>query len=331
MPESNQRIKISRSAWKAIHRTSQIWKTGLAAAIAWDVGQLFVSKHPFFAPLAAILCMQITVEDSIKKGYQRIAGIVGGIIIADIITRLFIISDWSIALLVCLGLGISALFKWNGAIASQFGVTVLLVVTVGAGSSSYGIDRIVETLVGALISILINMLIFPPDFTDEASTRIKQTTNQMAEHVQAIELWLQQGASRERGGGLLETSNNLNKHVESAVAALNQAIQATKFSPLVKRRNEQLQRQKEHLQTLQEACRHLTGMQALILEWIQNTNMTRADLTKWSDRFKQLAAMVKNRHEGKPYPLQQSISSAQAYDLSLEIEAYHLAKILSRA
>jgi uncharacterized membrane protein YgaE (UPF0421/DUF939 family) len=330
LSERSKRITISRSAWKGVHRTTQILKTGLAAAIAWDAAQLFVSKHPFFAPLAAVLCLQVTLEDSIKKGYQRIAGIVGGIIIADFITRLFIINDWSIALLVCLGLGISALFKWDSAIASQVGVTGLLVVTAGAGSSSYGIDRIVETVIGALISILVNMFIFPPDFTNEASSRIKQTANEMAAHFQAIARWLQQGASKEPGRDLMETSKNLSNQVESAVAALNQAVHATKFSLLVKRRNTQLLRQKEHLQTLRKAYSHLTEMQALILKWVQQTNMTLADRKKWISRFEQFAEMVKNPNEKKRGPLQQNISSAQAYSLSLDMEAYHLAKILSR-
>jgi uncharacterized membrane protein YgaE (UPF0421/DUF939 family) len=330
LPEKSKRITISRSAWKAIHRTSQIWKTGLAAAIAWDAAQLFVSKHPFFAPLAAVLCLQVTVEDSIKKGYQRIAGIVGGIIIADFITRFFIINDWSIALLICLGLGISALFKWDSAIASQVAVTGLLVVTAGAGSSSYVIDRIVETVIGAIISILVNMFIFPPDFTDEASSRIKKTANEMAAHFQAIARWLQQGASKEPGRDLMETSKNLSIEVESAVAALNQAVHATKFSLLVKRRNTQLLRQKEHLQTLREAYSHLMEMQGLILEWVQQTNMTQTDRKQWIGRFEHFAEMVKNPNEIKHGPLQQNITTNQAYDISLDMEAYHLTKLLSR-
>jgi hypothetical protein len=122
----------------------------------------------------------------------------------------------------------------------------------------------------------------------------------------------------------------LSNQVESAVAALNQAVHATKFSLLVKRRNTQLLRQKEHLQTLREAYCHLTEMQALILEWVQHINMTLADRKEWISRFEQFAEMVKNPNEKKRSPLQQNISSEQAYALSLDMEAYHLAKILSR-
>jgi hypothetical protein len=122
----------------------------------------------------------------------------------------------------------------------------------------------------------------------------------------------------------------LSNQVESAVAALNQAVHATKFSLLVKRRNAQLLQQKEHLQTLREAYSHLMEMQALILEWVHHTNMTQADKKKWICRFEQFAEMVKNPNKKKRGPLQQNISSVQAYALSIDMEAYHLAKILSR-
>jgi uncharacterized membrane protein YgaE (UPF0421/DUF939 family) len=67
-----------------LHR---IVKISLASTISWEIARQIGSKHPFFAPLAAILCLQVTVEESIQKSYQRILGIIAGVLLAEAASR----------------------------------------------------------------------------------------------------------------------------------------------------------------------------------------------------------------------------------------------------
>jgi uncharacterized membrane protein YgaE (UPF0421/DUF939 family) len=56
-----------KKSWAFIHKSNHIFKTALAVAISWDLVALTGMKHSFFAPIAAIICLQITVEDSVLK------------------------------------------------------------------------------------------------------------------------------------------------------------------------------------------------------------------------------------------------------------------------
>lgn len=69
-----QRIKLPK-----IHIGMRIWKTFIAALICAISGYI-TNSEPFYSMIAAILCMQSSTEQSIKKGASRLIGtLIGGI------------------------------------------------------------------------------------------------------------------------------------------------------------------------------------------------------------------------------------------------------------
>ncbi|GAB3818500.1 hypothetical protein GCM10028895_15840 [Pontibacter rugosus] len=88
--------------------TLQIVKTALAAAVSWIVATTILgSEFPYFAPLASILTVQVTVADSVEKATQRIIGIVGGVAVSLLIGHWLSISSLSIFLVILIGMAIS--------------------------------------------------------------------------------------------------------------------------------------------------------------------------------------------------------------------------------
>lgn len=69
-----QKIKLPK-----IHIGMRIWKTFIAALICAVTGYI-TNSEPFYSMIAAILCMQSSTEQSIKKGVSRLIGtLIGGI------------------------------------------------------------------------------------------------------------------------------------------------------------------------------------------------------------------------------------------------------------
>ena len=67
----------------------QAAKTAVAAGISWFIAaNLMGNSIPVFAPLAALLTVQVTVWDSVARGLQRVLGVVVGVLVASGFARL---------------------------------------------------------------------------------------------------------------------------------------------------------------------------------------------------------------------------------------------------
>ena len=121
-------------------------KSGIAVFLCL----LLLPNEPFFACLTAVICLQDTVYNSIHMGINRGAGTILGAIFGLIFLILFRSLENNI-------------LKRPGAINITC-IAFLGVTTAHAYSDPlfYATNRIIETLLGIVISILVNKLITPP-------------------------------------------------------------------------------------------------------------------------------------------------------------------------
>lgn len=143
-------------------------KTALAVFLCIVIFRIFGDESPFFACIAAVICMQDSYENSIVAGKNRMIGTcVGG---AAGVLETFILlqynSPWfsavTVSLLCIIVIYVCNLLKKSGAI--NIACIVLFantVVTRDITSYTYTITRITETLIGIIIAILINRYILP--------------------------------------------------------------------------------------------------------------------------------------------------------------------------
>lgn len=184
--------QFSLESLAKIGLTLQVVKTALAAGSSYGLA-LFLSDNPYpiFAPLAAILTIQVTIADSIQKGLYRTLGVIIGVGIGALISHFFVISGISILIAILLAFSLSTAFQLNQQIISQVGVSALLVLGYGQ-EHGYMVGRIIETIVGALTAVIINMFISPPN----ASAAIKQAILQLSRRLSDA-LYNMEGCSNE--------------------------------------------------------------------------------------------------------------------------------------
>ena len=130
-------------------------QTALAAGLSWFVAvHLFGHRAPLFAPVAAIVCIDMTVGQRLRRAIELIVGAsvgVGALLISAIGT-----GPWQIAVIVALATSVAVLLHGRAVINVQAAISAILVATLSVSGDTSGIDRLFDGLIGAAIGLVID-------------------------------------------------------------------------------------------------------------------------------------------------------------------------------
>lgn len=137
-------------------------KTGLAVMLALAVAQLMNSAMPIFAAIGAIVAMSRTLGDALTACLTQLAGTVCGCVIG--ILFLLLLPAQSP---VVIGLGIVLVIAVTVRLKLQFATPLSCIVFVSiclyqmGDPTLYAVGRFIDTSVGLIIALAVNMLIKP--------------------------------------------------------------------------------------------------------------------------------------------------------------------------
>lgn len=151
----------------------RIWKTVIAVFICAVLGLIF-NVRPFYSMIAAILCMQNTTGESIKKGVIRcigtfIGGIMGVIVllIIDFTPLNAFTLPYYILISLCVAPVIYLTVLVNRESSAYIACVVFLCIVLSHYESEnhylFALQRMLETIAGIFTSVMVNMLIKNPD------------------------------------------------------------------------------------------------------------------------------------------------------------------------
>jgi uncharacterized membrane protein YgaE (UPF0421/DUF939 family) len=239
--------------------TLQIVKTASAAAISWLVATSFLhSEYPYFAAVAAIITVQVTVADSVDKATQRIIGIIGGVLLSMLLGYWFKVGALSIFFIILIGMGISKALRMNPQIISQVAISSLLVLAFGQTRQGYGYERIIETILGSAIAVLINALIVPQNAVPDVERSLIAYSNLAAATLRSLTALLgDQEGSRKTGRSEVDA---LIQEAEDCRKAQDLAKQSLKYNPLLKHKRARLSQLSEGLRQLNMITIQIRGI-----------------------------------------------------------------------
>ena len=141
----------------------QIVKSAAATIAAWLLaGWLIPGTPPVFAAIAALLVVQPSVTQSFGKGVERTVGVITGVVVASVIGLVLGEGSWAIALAVIAALLLAWALQMTPGTANQVAISALLVLALGVSTPGYATARVIETLIGAVIGFVVNVLVVPP-------------------------------------------------------------------------------------------------------------------------------------------------------------------------
>ena len=133
-----------------------IFQTAVAASAAWFIAlELLGHDRPFFAPIAAVVTLGLTVGERRRRAIELAIGVGVGIGIADLIVAQIGTGTWQIGVTVALAMFAAIMVGGGPLLASQAAASAVLVVALQPPEDSFDFTRAIDGLVGATTGVLI--------------------------------------------------------------------------------------------------------------------------------------------------------------------------------
>jgi uncharacterized membrane protein YgaE (UPF0421/DUF939 family) len=214
---------------QALRSTAAATLAYLAALWLTDV------TAPLLAPLTALLVVQVTLFATLTTGVRRVNSVVAGVLLAAGFSSIVGLSWWSLGLLILASLGLGHLVR-AGEFVPEVAISAMLVLGVTQVAET-ALDRVVETVIGAVVGLLFNLVIVPPVWVRSAGEDIEQQARRMRELLTALG---EEADEREgpvpvaRVAARMEEARRLDQAIAEVDASLIQAEESLRFNPRVK-------------------------------------------------------------------------------------------------
>jgi uncharacterized membrane protein YgaE (UPF0421/DUF939 family) len=149
---------------RIIQTARPILHTAVAAALAWLVATEVVGHElPFFAPVAAVITLGLTVGQRGRRAVELAIGVALGIFVADVLVAAIGPGTWQIAVVTAIAMMAATIVGGGPLLATQAGVSAVLVATLQPPEGGFSFERLVDSMVGAGIALAVSAVLLPVD------------------------------------------------------------------------------------------------------------------------------------------------------------------------
>lgn len=209
----------------------QLAKTILATLLAWFAASLiYPDQQPIFAAIAAIIVIQPSVNQSLGKALERSIGVILGVGVALLATLLLGSHSWLVLAAVIVAFIAAWIFKFTPATANQIAISAMLVIAIGSATPEYATERIVETVVGAVIAFIVNAAIVPPVAMAPSQRAVAELGAEIASILEDIGSVLRRSTSYEVLNNIYRRSRALRQKFNAADATIKSAQESLRFN-----------------------------------------------------------------------------------------------------
>ncbi|MDX3071397.1 aromatic acid exporter family protein [Streptomyces sp. NPDC088354] len=211
----------------------QTVRSTVAAVLSYAVAVwVLPNPAPLTAPLTALLVVQVTLYTTVTTGIRRVLSVVAGVLIAVGFSELIGLTWWSLGLIILASLVTGHFIRVDEFVA-EVAISAMLILAVPAPSGE-AVDRVMETLVGAAVGVLLNVVVPPPAFVEPAGEAVRE----LAEHMRLLMVRmggeLRAGATAERARTWLMEARRLDNEIARFDASLRRAEEGTRLNPRVR-------------------------------------------------------------------------------------------------
>ncbi|QSB16982.1 FUSC family protein [Natronosporangium hydrolyticum] len=149
-----------------VHRVRfGVWlalQTGLAAGLAWLVAHDLVGHPaPFFAPVAAVVTLAVSVGQRLRRAVELVVGVAIGIAVGDLLIAFIGTGPVQITAVVILAILSAILLGGGSALVTHAATSAVLVATLTPPGTGLSFPRFVDALVGGLVGLGVMALLLP--------------------------------------------------------------------------------------------------------------------------------------------------------------------------
>ncbi|MGK5642734.1 aromatic acid exporter family protein [Streptomyces sp. URMC 126] len=212
---------------------AQTVRSTAAAVIAYAVA-LTLSKEPapLTAPLTALLVVQVTLYSTLTTGIRRVNSVVAGVLIAIGFSALVGLTWWSLGLIILASLVIGR-FVHVGEFVPEVAISAMLVLGVTRVAETAW-DRVLETVIGAVVGLLFNVLLVPPVWVEPAGDAIQDLARRISGLLRHLGSEVGRPTPVSEAAARLHEARRLDHDVAEVDVSLRQAEDSLRLNPRVK-------------------------------------------------------------------------------------------------
>ncbi|WP_235497091.1 MULTISPECIES: aromatic acid exporter family protein [unclassified Agreia] len=268
----------------------QIVKTGVAASLAWIVClAILPAQLPVFGAIAAIIVVQPSVNQSFAKALERTVGVIVGVVIAYLVGLVFGQSTWIVLLSIVLALLTGWALRLSQSTTVQLPISAMLVLTIGAQTPGYAGGRIIETALGALVAVAVNLVVVPPVRLQPAHDAVAALGKETAACLDGLaQLLVEPSTAAQRNQALVEV-RLLAPMLAKARAAVTSAEESLRFNPRRRTNSEALELDDDLLAMLGVIVGRVPGMVRGLADNYDESLHTESTVTGLADEMTRAA------------------------------------------
>jgi uncharacterized membrane protein YgaE (UPF0421/DUF939 family) len=219
------RLERIRLAWRAV------LQAGVAAGIAWIIAtDVFGHKLPFFAPVAAIVTLGLTVSQRGRRAVELAVGVALGIAVGDLLVLAIGVGAAQLALVVMLAIAVALFFGSGQMMANQAAVSAALVATIQPPTHGVTFARFLDALTGGAVALVVSGLVLPIDPLRMIRRAAKPALDELAATLEDVA-----EAIVERDRKLAEAALVRARHIDDLIDSLADAVatgrETTRLAP----------------------------------------------------------------------------------------------------
>jgi uncharacterized membrane protein YgaE (UPF0421/DUF939 family) len=136
-------------------------QTAVAATGAYFLAIVLLGHEtPFFAPIAAVISLSVTLGQRMRRAVELVFGVAVGLMVAHLLVLLIGSGTLQIGIVVLLAMAAAVFIGGGPLVVNQAAVSALLVVVLQPPDSVFSPDRFLDALVGGGVAVAVNYL-FP--------------------------------------------------------------------------------------------------------------------------------------------------------------------------
>lgn len=234
-------------------------KYTLAAVAAYVIATpLSENPHPVLAPLTALLVVQLTLYDTLRSGVQRIVSVVAGVLIAVVLSEWVGLTWWSLGLAVAGSLLIGRVLRLRSELL-EVPISAMLVLAVGGGEFA-ALGRVVETVVGAGVGVLVGAVVAPPLYVRPATDAVQDLARATAQVLRRVATEVREEYTAEQTEQWLDASRAVGREVLRADRELGRAEASMRLNPRARKRPHAAASLRTGLEALERSTISLRGL-----------------------------------------------------------------------
>jgi hypothetical protein len=207
------------------------FRLSVAAVASYGVALFVVAdRRPVTAALTALLIVQVTLVGTLAETFRRLLSVLVGVGVAIGVSASAGFTWWSLGALIVASILLGQMLRL-GAHLLEVPISAMLILAAG-GAGSAATDRVIETLIGAAVAVVLNLAVPPSTQTRTAGEAVEAFALRLADFLERIGQTLSQAPMppdqaydwlRELRGITANTA-----HVDRVLAA---AQESRRFSP----------------------------------------------------------------------------------------------------